>query len=69
MMENTLEILGLENNNLDLVELLSNKDINIIKKIENILLLDSKCFDNPKSNSANEIAENTMKELYKFLDN
>lgn len=67
-MKNTLEILGLENNNLDLVDLLSNKDINAVKKLETLLSLGSKCFDNPKSNSANEIAQNTMNELYKFLD-
>lgn len=67
-MKNTLEILGLENNNIDLVDLLSNKGIDVTKKLEKLLSLGSKCFDNPKSNSANEIAQNTMEELYKFID-
>jgi colanic acid/amylovoran biosynthesis protein len=68
-MKNTLEILGLENNNLDLVDLLTNKNINTVKKLENLLSLGCKCFDNPKSNSANEIAQDTMEKLYKFIDN
>ncbi len=68
-MKNTLEILALENHNIDLVDILSNNDIDIIKKLEQLLSIGSKCFDNPQSNIASKIAQSTMEELYKFLDN
>jgi colanic acid/amylovoran biosynthesis protein len=68
-MTNTLEILGLEKQNLDLPTLLKNKNINVIEVLEKLFDDKDNCFNSDKSNNASNIARKTMAELHKFLLN
>lgn len=67
-MKNTLEILGLENYNLDLTHLLSNKNIGLSEKIEELVLESRELYDGTYSKIANKIAVDTMKKLHSFME-
>ena len=66
-MKNTLEILGLEKNNLDLTYLLSNKNINLEAKLEELMLESENLYKKPQSYAAHKIAQETMDKLHIFI--
>ena len=66
-MTNTLEILGLSKQNLDLPTLLKQKNNNVVKVLANLFNDKNNCFNNEKSNIASDIAKDTMIQLHEFL--
>jgi len=66
-MTNTLDILGLSKQNLDLPTLLQQKNNNVIKVLADLFQDKNNCFNNERSNIASDIAKGTMIQLHRFL--
>ena len=66
-MTNTLDILGLSKQNLDLPTLLQQKNNNVIKVLADLFKDKNNCFNNERSNIASDIAKGTMIQLHRFL--
>jgi len=66
-MTNTLDILGLEKQNLDLPSILREKNIDVIKILKELYGKKCSCFDDEKSSDGCKIANTTMTKLHEFL--